>query len=1005
MKDLEQRLRPRRAWCITLPTSLAILGVLLLFTRLGASHAEALGTGNPWPLTTDGRFRFAGWSPDGRTVLVNRWGTVVGDGAHRQALGELWAVDVRGGPATRLSENAVQPAYTDDGQRLAFMAFTRDGQWEARVLDLHSGQEQVRGPANWRMPPAWVGGKLAFARAGQVWLSHEGAMVTPANLPTTPTGARIHLNVNGNNVRAAWSDGMRLWAQPHPGEAPRLLVAPHPQPLSSNEGEANTRVLNLAWSPDGRRLAYVLASDDLSPALWVVDVAGGKAPVRLTQFQGQMEILSAPSWSPDGRTLAFSRTPLGAETASASDLWLVSISDGQRSSNQALHPLLKNDLEESNPAWSPDGRYLAFNRAGDVWILDLTQPISIASSPHEKQTRGDQPTNPPIHRSPTTQQTPPSTIRVIHHEANYYRDVPAGQIDVIPFEEYVKRCVPVEMPASWPNEALQVQAMAARTYAWYYTGEHAGWDWDVSDWTDYQVMGSEDNQHPRSDAATDATQGQYIAYRGDVIKAFYSAENGCPTRGLDEYDYIQAVDDPVSFGQERRGHGWGMSQWGAHRWAAWHGWGYQQILAHYYTGVTIELPSTGGPLPLGGVTRPWSNYFATGNRVHLVANGSDEAGDVSAVGFYAVTDTTTLLITDTVGDDGWSTVWDISALNDTSSSAAITLSLRVADGAGNLQTETQTARIGLDRQPPTATTAVINGDYTNTVTVTLSSLSATDPSPGSDVQAMAFSNEGWNWEGEELYHLPNTGEAVKDTDALNGWAWRGLADTHTAGIWYGPYTYDLPPGHAYRAIFRLKTNDATTTTEVATLDVVDDGGEHTLGLRHLQGTDFCAADAYQEFPVDFGYTDAGSTGLEFRVAFHATADLYLDRVLIAGYPITVAPTARWQLTPDEGLKTVTVKFIDGAGNVSADLTRTITLDTSPPTGWHDFAPEQWDGGPPPTCTVRVRDIISGLDVGSARYRFSEDRGVSWSDWVTASCTGDGGTTETQTINTAPLPFG
>ncbi|MBL7064466.1 MAG: SpoIID/LytB domain-containing protein [Anaerolineae bacterium] len=999
---------------VILSMGLAMLGVLLLLTQLSARHATAQPpaqrairpggrTGSAWPLTADGRSRFAGWSPDGRTVLVNRWGAVVGDGTTCQALSELWAVSLplhrgkgrewgfRGdpstgsgrGPAIRLSENAVQPAYTGDGQRLAYLAFAGDGRWEARVLDLTSGQEKAWGSADWRMAPAWVSGALAFARAGQVWLSSEGAMAVPAAFPTLLAGAQVRLTADG--VRAAWSNGTHLWVAPRPGGEPRLLAA-------------NVQVLNFAWSPDGRRLAYVIAAKDLSPALWVADVDYDEDPVFLAR--GQAETFSTPGWSPDGRTLAFSRTPLGATTASASDIWLVN-ADGED-----LRPLLRNDLEESNPAWSPDGRYLTFNRAGDVWVLDLTHPLSTASSPHEEHRRGSLFTNLPIYQSTTVQQTPPVTIRVIHSAENYYRyDVPVGQIDVITFETYVKRAVPVEMPASWSIEALKVQAVAARTYAWYYTKERAGLGWDVSDWTDYQVMGREDQRHTRSDAATDDTRGQYIAYQGNVIKAFYSAENGCPTRSAAGYDYIQAVDDPVSFGQERRGHGWGMSQWGARRWAEWHGWGYQQILAHYYTNVTIELPSTGGPMPIGGVTLPWSDFFITSNRVCVVANGSDETGNVAAVGFYAMTDTTALLVTDTLGSDGWSTVWDVAGISDTTS-MVITLSLLVADGEGNVQLQCETVHIGLDRRPPTATTAAIGDTYTDTITVTLSSLSAADPDPGSGVQMMAFSNEGWAWEGEDLYHEGGTGEQVDDEDALNGKAWRGLTGTHSAGAWYGPYTYDLPPGHAYRAYFRLKTNNVITTAEIAMLDVVDNGGARILGLRRLRGTDLSAADTYQEFPVDFNYTDAGTAGLEFRTAFRSTADLYLDRVLIVGYPISVATSVQWRLTPGEGLKTVTVKFIDGAGNVSADLTRTVMLsDTSPPTGWRDFAPEWWSGGNPPTCTVRILDEISGLNVDSACYRFSTDGGASWSDWLVATCTDISGTTEMQTITAPSVPFG
>ncbi|MDY6876974.1 MAG: SpoIID/LytB domain-containing protein [Chloroflexota bacterium] len=984
-------MRSRHEWHIVLSVGLAALGVLLLLTQPGAPHTKAQGPSGAWPLTNDGRSRFAGWSPDGHTVLVNRWGTVVGDDAAttRQTLSELWTVDLRDGTATMISGNAVQPAYTMDGQRLAYLAFAENGRWKVRVLDLASGQEKVWANADWYMDPAWVGERLAFAQQEQVWLSNEGVTVVPAVIPALPTRARVRFTADGS--RAAWSDGTRLWVRPHLGKEARLLAT---------EGH----VLDFAWSPDGQWLAYVSAAENPSPELWVADVDGNQAPVLLVQ--GQAETFSTPSWSPDGQTLAFSRTPLGAATASASDIWLTNI-DGRE-----LQPLLRNNLEESSPAWSPDGLHMAFNRAGDVWVLDLT--MAHAGQQPSRQERLHSPgiTPPPEPLaifaralSPLVQHTPPATIRVIHRAENYYRsDVPVGQIDIIPFETYVKRVVPVEISASfYPIEAIKAQAMAARTYAWHYTEHPPDPAWDVSDWTDYQAMGSESEQHTRSDAATDATEGQYVAHQGTVIKAFYSAENGCPTRGIEGVDYIQAVDDPVSFGQERRGHGWGMSQQGARRWAEWHGWGYQQILTHYYTDVTIELPSTGGPTPIGGVTLPWSDFFITSNQVYVVANGSDEASAVSAVGFYAMTDTTTLIVTDTVGDDGWSTVWDVTALSDTASTG-ITLSLLVADGNGNVQSQAETAHIGLDRRPPTNTTAVIHGTYTDTITITLSSLSAADPDPGSGVQMMAFSNDGWIWEGEGLYHEDGSGEQVDDKDALNGKAWRGLAGTHSAGAWYGPYTGDLSPNRAYRAYFRLKTNDVITTAEVAMLDVVDNGGTRVLGLRRLRGTDFRASDTYQEFPVDFDYTDAGTLGLEFRTAFRSTADLYLDRVIIVGYPTNVATSAQWRLAPGEGLKTVIVKFIDGAGNVSTDLTRTVTLsDTHPPTGWGNFA--WWREGDTITAAACVFDEISGLNVDSALYRFSTDGAVSWSDWGPATCTGISGTNEIQTATVSGLPLG
>ncbi len=932
----------RRGGAVVLATALALLALTALMGQVAVGDTMGPEGANPWPLTVDGRSRLVAWSPDGETALITRWGRVVGTGPIRQALSELWAVDVRSGTVERLSENAFRPTYAPDGERLAYLSVVPDDDtpWQVRVLDLATGVETMVGPADWRQPPLWL-----------------------------DTGDVV---------------------QRRPGERHKLPV----------DGRAMGLVTGIAWSPGGERLAFTSFSDGATSALWLVDVAGVGDPVQLVRRS--MATFSPPSWSPDGRTLAFSIQPWGAETAAAADVWLVEADDP---GSERL--LFQNDLEESNPAWSPDGRYLAFERAGNVWLFDLAREPTLSESTPVP----DACSLPPA-RAPLAQQTPPETIRVIHREENVHRDLPPGQIDEIPFEEYVKRCVPVEVYASWPMETLKTQAMAARTYAWYYTLVRAGEDWHVSDWTDYQVMGRDDQRHSRSDEAVDATRGQYVAYDGDVIKAFYSAENSSPTRGATGYDYIQPVDDPVSFGRARRGHGWGVSQLGAYRWAAWHGWGYQQILAHYYTGVTIELPATGGPLPLGGLTLPWSDHFVNGNRMYLAANASDELGDVRAVGFYAVPNavpnavphalTDTLIATDTVGSDGWGTVWDVSALTDTASTG-ITLALRVVDSAGHVQRETQGVRVGLDRRPPTAIWVVADDVYPETVTVTLA-LSATDLAPGSGVQSVVLGDGDWIWEGEHLFHQIGSGAVITDADALNGLAWQGRAGEHDPGAWYGPYTTALPPGQAYRAYFRLKSGDAMTTARVATLDVVDDGGAQLLGLRHLRGTDFRTAGVYQEFPVDFDYDEAGAMGLEFRVDFPATADLALDRVLVVAYPVDFAPSAQWRLPPEEGRYPIIVKFVDGAGNVSDDRVQAVTLDRSPPTEWSAFSPIQWDGGPAPTFTVHVRDAVSGLDVDSGRYRFTIDGGATWSAWLTATSTSVSGTMALQALSTAPVPF-
>jgi len=183
---------------------------------------------------------------------------------------------------------------------------------------------------------------------------------------------------------------------------------------------------------------------------------------------------------------------------------------------------------------------------------------------------------------------------------------------------------------SWPAETLKAQAVAARTYAWYQILAHQSWDFDVTDWVDYQYMC--DFTTPSTDAAVAATRGEYLAYGGQPIIAMYSAENSSPTRTNPNVPYLQAVDDPVSFGYTRLGHGYGMGQWGAQRWAERHGWGYIAILRHYYTDVTLQVGAvlTDTAPPRVAIVRPWNDHYLTGNRLWLLPTPPTTAAPFAA---------------------------------------------------------------------------------------------------------------------------------------------------------------------------------------------------------------------------------------------------------------------------------------------------------------------------------------------------------------------------------------
>ena len=113
-----------------------------------------------------------------------------------------------------------------------------------------------------------------------------------------------------------------------------------------------------AWSPDGRRLAYVHSSGrQLGPGtsgteIWVMN-ADGRSKRRLTRnalWDG------SPTWSPDGRSILFVRGQLfvGRNERPSADLWVM------RADGRAQRRLTRTPELELDPAWAPRGDRLAF---------------------------------------------------------------------------------------------------------------------------------------------------------------------------------------------------------------------------------------------------------------------------------------------------------------------------------------------------------------------------------------------------------------------------------------------------------------------------------------------------------------------------------------------------------------------------------------------------------------------------------------------------------------------
>jgi Tol biopolymer transport system component len=116
---------------------------------------------------------------------------------------------------------------------------------------------------------------------------------------------------------------------------------------------------NPAWSPDGKRIAFVRSTGNtigpqtLGTEIWVMD-ASGKHKRRLTRNRLVDE---SPSWSPDGRRILFARGRLGfgdRHRRPYSDLWVMNADGtGQRR-------VTRTRAIELEPAWAPRGGRIAF---------------------------------------------------------------------------------------------------------------------------------------------------------------------------------------------------------------------------------------------------------------------------------------------------------------------------------------------------------------------------------------------------------------------------------------------------------------------------------------------------------------------------------------------------------------------------------------------------------------------------------------------------------------------